>query len=353
MRISIIAAVARNGVIGRNGQLPWRLSADLQRFKQLTMGHCLIMGRKTLESLGRLLPGRTTIVVTRQPGYQPPATCSGALVVDSLEAAFRKASGDNEVFIIGGGEIFAHALTQASRIYLTWVEADVAGDVQFPPFDSAAWQLIEEDHTLADEKNDYETTYSVYDRLVSWPADEEGVTVATEVAEAALPAVSLPPPQPQPCESEPIPETVSVSPTSSLPVASAMSQDLTQELLDLNQRLLTAIVFGDWNAYEKLCDPSITCFEPEARCQVVVGMPFHKYYFDLPCPPGPKPHKNVTMAQPHVRIMGDAAVLSYIRLTQSLDATGAPQTGRVEETRVWQKIGGAWKHVHFHRSPGA
>jgi Calcium/calmodulin dependent protein kinase II association domain len=132
-----------------------------------------------------------------------------------------------------------------------------------------------------------------------------------------------------------------------------MAADLSQLLLDLNQKLLVAIVSGDWKTYETLCDPSITCFEPEARGQVVVGMPFHKYYFDLPGSPQ-KPAKNVTMSQPHVRLLGDdAAVLSYVRLTQSLDANGSPQTGRVEETRVWQKIGGQWKHVHFHRSPGA
>jgi calcium/calmodulin-dependent protein kinase (CaM kinase) II len=126
--------------------------------------------------------------------------------------------------------------------------------------------------------------------------------------------------------------------------------DTAQELLELNQKLLVAIVSGDWKTYEQLCDPSITCFEAEARGQVVVGMPFHKYYFELPGSPQ-KPAKNVTMSQPHVRQMGDsAAVLSYVRLTQSLDAAGQPQTGRVEETRVWQKIGGQWKHVHFHRS---
>jgi hypothetical protein len=129
-----------------------------------------------------------------------------------------------------------------------------------------------------------------------------------------------------------------------------MPADLTQELLQLNQKLLAAIVSGDWKAYEALCDASITCFEPEARGQVVTGMPFHKYYFELPGSPQ-KPAKNVTMAQPHVRLMGnDAAVLSYVRLTQSLDASGAPQTSRMEETRVWQRIGGEWKHVHFHRS---
>ena len=107
---------------------------------------------------------------------------------------------------------------------------------------------------------------------------------------------------------------------------------------------------GDWKTYESLCDPSISCFEPEARGQLVLGMPFHKYFFDLPATPQ-KPAKNVTMSQPHVRLLGDSgAVLSYVRLTQSIDSSGEVHIGRVEETRVWQKISGKWKHVHFHRS---
>jgi ketosteroid isomerase-like protein len=128
------------------------------------------------------------------------------------------------------------------------------------------------------------------------------------------------------------------------------AESTEQQLLALNHKLLVAIVSGDWQTYEQLCDPSITCFEPEARGQVVAGMPFHKYYFELPGSPQ-KPAKNVTMSQPHVRLLGgDAAVLSYVRLTQSLDSSGAPQTARAEETRVWQRIAGQWKHVHFHRS---
>lgn len=124
--------------------------------------------------------------------------------------------------------------------------------------------------------------------------------------------------------------------------------DVTQEILSLNQKLLDSIVSADWKTYASLCDASITCFEAEARGQLVGGMAFHKYYFDLG---GPAAKKLVTMASPHVRMLGsDAAVLSYVRLTQSLDAAGAPQTSKFEETRVWQKIGGAWKHVHFHRS---
>src|SRR6266481_5524767 len=113
-----------------------------------------------------------------------------------------------------------------------------------------------------------------------------------------------------------------------------MSTDIAQQLLDLNQRLLESIITGDWKTYESLCDPSISCFEPEARGQLAVGMPFHQYYFDLPGAPQ-KPATNVTMSQPHVRVMGDdAAVISYVRLTQSLDSAGQPQTGRMEETRV-------------------
>jgi hypothetical protein len=131
-----------------------------------------------------------------------------------------------------------------------------------------------------------------------------------------------------------------------------MAHDLTQQLLDLNQKLLVSIVTGDWKTYESLCDPSISCFEPEARGHLVLGMPFHKYFFDLPSTPQ-KPAKTVTMSQPHVRLMGDSAVLCYARLTQSLDAAGEVHISRVEETRVWQKIGGEWKHVHFHRSGNA
>jgi calcium/calmodulin-dependent protein kinase (CaM kinase) II len=126
--------------------------------------------------------------------------------------------------------------------------------------------------------------------------------------------------------------------------------NISDELLKLNQKLLTAIVGGDWATYESLCDPSITCFEAEARGQLVAGMAFHKYYFDIPGSPQ-KPAKVVTMSQPHVRLLGDSgAVLTYVRLNQSLEASGGPQTSRVEETRVWQKIDGQWKHVHFHRS---
>ncbi len=126
--------------------------------------------------------------------------------------------------------------------------------------------------------------------------------------------------------------------------------DLAATLIALNQKLLESIVAGDWREYHELCDDSITCFEAEARGQLVAGMAFHRFYFELGGAP-PAVKKVVTMASPHVRLMGDlAAIVSYVRLTQGLDAAGVPQTAKAEETRVWQKIEGAWKHVHFHRS---
>lgn len=125
--------------------------------------------------------------------------------------------------------------------------------------------------------------------------------------------------------------------------------DLTAELLGLNQKLLNAIVSGDWATYTQLCDPEITCFEPEARGQLVTGLPFHQYYF--PSAPVANCTKNVTMCSTNVRVIGDAAVLAYVRLTQYIDANGASQTAAAEETRIWQRKGGAWKHIHFHRSP--
>ena len=129
-----------------------------------------------------------------------------------------------------------------------------------------------------------------------------------------------------------------------------MAEELIGELLRLNQRLLDSITGADWKTYQELCDPSITCFEPEALGHLAEGMDFHHFYFKLG---GTKGVHNTTMASPHVRIMGDAAVVSYVRLNQRVTAEGGPVTVAVEETRVWQRKDGAWKHVHFHRShPG-
>lgn len=123
-----------------------------------------------------------------------------------------------------------------------------------------------------------------------------------------------------------------------------------QELLELSRKLLSAIDTGDWKTYESLCDQSITCFEPEALGQVVAGMAFHKFYFDLPSSPT-RPAKQSTIASPHIRIVGQAAIVSYVRVVQKLDAAGAPISAAAMETRVWEKKNDGWKHVHFHRSP--
>lgn len=120
-----------------------------------------------------------------------------------------------------------------------------------------------------------------------------------------------------------------------------------EELLDLNQKLLDSIAKADWQSYAELCDPTLTCFEPEAMGQLVSGMEFHRFYFQLP---GAKTPFNTTMASPHVRVMGDVAIVSYVRLNQRVASDGTATTKAVEETRVWQKQNGAWKHVHFHRS---
>jgi len=293
------------------------------------------MGRKTFDSLGRALPGRTSIVVTRQANLPLPA---GVLLAHSLDEALQLAAADPSPFVIGGGEIYAQALDRAERMYVTWVEAPsdapITGDTRFPAWNRAHWRLVEQVRHAADAKNQFDYTFAIYDRR---------------------PRLTSPPSQPvtSPATSET--ESLHFRLESSLPtkVSTMPSEQIQHQLLDLNQKLLVAIVTGDWKTYVALCDESITCFEPEARGQLAVGMPFHKYYFDLPAAPQ-KPSKQVTMSQPHVRLMGnDAAVISYVRLTQSLDAGGAPQTGRMEETRVWQKIGGEWKHVHFHRSAGS
>jgi dihydrofolate reductase len=136
-RISLVAAIARNGVIGDSGRLPWHLPEDLKRFKALTLGHVMIMGRRTHESIGRPLPGRRTIVVSRQAGLAYP----GVDVVASLEAAIALAGEAPEIFVVGGGEIYAQALPLAHRLLLTEVDATPTGDAFFPAFEHSAWRV--------------------------------------------------------------------------------------------------------------------------------------------------------------------------------------------------------------------
>lgn len=120
------------------------------------------------------------------------------------------------------------------------------------------------------------------------------------------------------------------------------------ELLTLSRTLLSAIDAGDWSTYARLCDENITCFEPEALGHLVTGLPFHKFYFDLPAGTTPK---QSTIASPQVRVIGDAAIVTYVRVVQKLSADGAPVSTAAMETRIWQKTAAGWKHVHFHRSP--
>ncbi len=129
-----------------------------------------------------------------------------------------------------------------------------------------------------------------------------------------------------------------------------MPQTTEDELLDLTQQLLESIASADWETYQELCDPTLTAFEPEGRGHLVQGLEFHRFYFDLGAGESPR---TTTMSSPKVRVMGDVAVVTYVRLVQSLGDSGAPATAHFEETRVWQMQQGKWQHVHFHRSPCA
>jgi dihydrofolate reductase len=162
MRLSIIAALSSNNVIGRDNDLPWHQSADLKRLKALTMGHHMIMGRRTYDSVGRPLPGRTFVVITRDPDW----SVEGVQAVHSLEEAIQLAAGDEEPFIAGGAQIFEQAIHRADRMYLTRIHAEIEGDTLFPDFDDVSeWQLTDSEHFEADEKNDYPFSFLTYDRV--------------------------------------------------------------------------------------------------------------------------------------------------------------------------------------------
>lgn len=152
--------MAENRVIGVDNTLPWRLPADLKHFRRLTSGHPVIMGRRNFESIGKPLPERDNIVVTRNPDYRAP----GCVVTHSLEEALTAAQNDAEIFIIGGADIYRQALSRADRLYLTLVHADVPGDTYFPEFDPAQWHETRRERHAADEKNAYAYTFLTYDR---------------------------------------------------------------------------------------------------------------------------------------------------------------------------------------------
>jgi len=163
MILSLIVAMDEEDGIGRDKQIPWHLSADLQRFKQFTMGHCIIMGRRTYESIGHPLPGRTSIVITRRKDYQAKA---GVICADSLQDALRTAKrlGETEAFIIGGGEIFQHSLPLADQIYLTRVHTRIQADTFFPPIRFEEWLTSQECFLPVDESNQYPSTFMLLKR---------------------------------------------------------------------------------------------------------------------------------------------------------------------------------------------
>ena len=166
--ISFVVAMARNGVIGKDNQLPWRLPADLRHFKAVTMGKPVVMGRRTYESIGRPLPGRTNIVVTRDPAY----TTEGCVVVHSVEEALTATGAAEEVMIIGGAELYRQLLPRADRIYLTRIEEDVAGDTYFPQLDADRWRERSREEHAPDVDNPH--TYSFI--LLESVGEETGTT---------------------------------------------------------------------------------------------------------------------------------------------------------------------------------
>jgi len=163
--LSIIVAAAENGVIGRDGDLPWRLSADLKRFKRITMGHPIVMGRKTWESIGKPLPGRTSVVGTRQNDFttQYEEGKIAHTLEDAIEVSMDLPGGE-DVFVIGGAQLYEAALPLANNLYFTHVEAEVEGDAVLPEINWHRWRCFEEQSFPADEKNDHPHRFALYRR---------------------------------------------------------------------------------------------------------------------------------------------------------------------------------------------
>lgn len=159
MMISLIAAMDKNRLIGKENGLPWHLPADFKHFKEVTMGKPIIMGRKTFESIGKPLPGRKNIVISRQ-GF----VAEGVTVVDSIENALQEVKDAEEVMIIGGASFYEQMIDKTDRMYLTLVDAECDGDAWFPEFDIKDWDIVSEDIHKADEKNNYNFTIKVYQR---------------------------------------------------------------------------------------------------------------------------------------------------------------------------------------------
>lgn len=160
MIISLVAAMGRNRVIGKDNALPWKLPADMKRFREITTGHPIVMGRATFESIGRALPNRLNIVMTRDKNY----TAEGCRIVHSLQEALQAGAGNDEVMVIGGTSIFVQFLPLAERIYLTVIDHDFEGDAYFPEFDETQWRETERRAYEPDEKNLYRYTFLTLER---------------------------------------------------------------------------------------------------------------------------------------------------------------------------------------------
>ena len=158
--LSMVVATANNRVIGKDNDMPWHLPADLAYFKKTTLGKPVIMGRKTYESIGRPLPGRQNIVISRDINYK----AEGVETVTSVDAALALVSEIEEVMVIGGGAIYQHCLPAADRLYITHIEAEIEGDTQFPFYDTNIWKKVSSSIRLADEKNAYNLDFCVYEK---------------------------------------------------------------------------------------------------------------------------------------------------------------------------------------------
>lgn len=161
MIVSLVVAMSENRVIGRNGGLPWHLPKDLQFFKKVTLDKTIVMGRKTFDEIKRPLTNRRNVVITRNPGFRP----AGVTVVPTLDEALALGATEDEVCVIGGGEIFRQALPRADRIYLTLVHAQIEGDTYFPVFEQEGWVLESEERHEADEKHAWAFTFRNYRRI--------------------------------------------------------------------------------------------------------------------------------------------------------------------------------------------
>lgn len=160
MNVSLICATSENNVIGVNNRLPWRLPADLKRFKELTLNHTVVMGRKTYESIGKALPERINVVITRNKEFKAP----DCLVASSVEEALALCKEDAEIFVIGGASIYQQALPYANRIYLTKIDVDFVGDAYSPKLDQSVWRKVEEDPHPPDANNPYPYRFLILEK---------------------------------------------------------------------------------------------------------------------------------------------------------------------------------------------